>query len=382
MLQLRGAPALSDFRLTKLENRLSDALDRPLELYAEFVHAAELSEDLTPDEAQVLDSLLRYGPALAAHEPSGQLLFVVPRSGTISPWSSKAVDIARNCGLHKINRIERGTAWYLDARPPLSEHELSIAGSLLHDRMTESVLSDFSEAESLFLHAKPKPFTSVDVLRGGREALLTANGELGLALSGDEIDSLADSFQGLQRNPTDVELMMFAQANSEHCRHKIFNADWIIDGEKQDSSLFKMIRNTTECSPDDVLSAYSDNSAVMQGNEGYRFYPSPEDGIYGEHAEDIHILMKVETHNHPTAISPDPGAATGSGGEIRDEGAVGRGSRPKAGLTGYSVSNLRIPGAEQPWEVDYGKPDRIASALDTTEDRRTIVVALPMSVLF
>ena len=364
MLQLRGAPALSDFRLKKLENRLSDALDRPLELYAEFMHVAELSEDLTPDEARVLDSLLRYGPALAAHEPSGQLLFVVPRSGTISPWSSKAVDIARNCGLHKINRIERGTAWYLDAQPPLSEHEMSIAGSLLHDRMTESVLSDFSEAESLFLHAKPKPFISVDVLQGGREALVTANGELGLALSEDEMDYLVDSFQGLQRNPTDVELMMFAQANSEHCRHKIFNAGWIIDGEKQDNSLFRMIRNTTECSPENVLSAYSDNSAVMQGNEGYRFYPSPEDGIYGEHDEDIHILMKVETHNHPTAISPDPGAATGSGGEIRDEGATGRGAKPKAGLCGFSVSNLRIPGGEQPWETDHGKPDRIVSALD------------------
>jgi phosphoribosylformylglycinamidine synthase len=364
MLQLRGAPALSEFRLKKLENRLSDVLGRPLEVYAEFMHIAELSEDLTPDELQVLDSLLRYGPTLAAHDPSGQLLFVVPRSGTISPWSSKAVDIAHNCGLHKINRIERGTAWYVNAEPPLSEHELSVAGALLHDRMTESVLFEFSEAESLFLHAEPKPFILVDVLLGGREALMTANEELGLALSGDEIDYLVDSFQGLRRNPTDVELMMFAQANSEHCRHKIFNADWIIDGEKQDSSLFKMIRNTTECAPENVLSAYSDNSAVMQGNEGYRFYPSPEDGIYGEHDENIHILMKVETHNHPTAISPHPGAATGSGGEIRDEGATGRGSKPKAGLCGFSVSNLRIPGGEQPWETDHGKPGRIVSALD------------------
>jgi len=364
MLQLRGAPALSDFRLKKLEKRLSDTLDRPLELYAEFMHVAELSEDLMSDEMQMLDRLLRYGPALAPHEPSGQLLFVVPRPGTISPWSSKATEIAHNCGLHKINRIERGTAWYVNAKPALSEHELSVADALLHDRMTESVLFEISDAESLFLHADPKPFVSVDVLQGGRGALIIANKELGLALSEDEVDYLVDSFQGLQRNPTDVELMMFAQANSEHCRHKIFNADWIIDGKKQDKSLFKMIRNTTECSPDNVLSAYSDNSAVMQGNEGYRFYPSPEDGIYGEHDENIHILMKVETHNHPTAISPDPGAATGSGGEIRDEGATGRGSKPKAGLCGFSVSNLRIPGAEQAWETDHGKPGRIVSALD------------------
>jgi phosphoribosylformylglycinamidine synthase len=230
--------------------------------------------------------------------------------------------------------------------------------------MTEIVLTDMEDAGCLFRHADPKPFIQVDVIEGGHQALLQANGELGMALSEDEIDYLVESFQGLGRNPTDVELMMFAQANSEHCRHKIFNADWIIDGERQPLSLFKMIRNTTESSPDDVLSAYKDNAAVIAGPMAERFVLNPHTRTYGFGQEKINILMKVETHNHPTAISPDPGAATGSGGEIRDEGATGRGSKPKAGLCGFSVSNLRIPGAEQPWETDFGKPERIVSALD------------------
>lgn len=365
MLTLRGAPALSDFRLKKLEKRLAEVVSAPLELYAEFMHIAEISEELNSGELNILEQLLRYGPELASHEPEGSMILVAPRAGTISPWSSKATDIAHVCGLQNINRLERGTAYYLKTSAgSLSSEDLNAAAMVLHDRMTEMVFFDLDEAEVLFSHAEPKPYTSVDVINGGHNALLQANGELGLALSEDEIDYLVESFQGLQRNPTDVELMMFAQANSEHCRHKIFNADWIIDGKQQDKSLFSMIRNTTETSPENVLSAYKDNAAVMQGSEGYRFYPSPDDRVYGEHDEDIHILMKVETHNHPTAISPDPGAATGSGGEIRDEGATGRGSKPKAGLCGFSVSNLRIPGAHQDWEVDHGRPSRIVSALD------------------
>jgi phosphoribosylformylglycinamidine synthase len=363
MLCLRGAPAYSDFRLKKLSQRLEDVLGRPVNLYAEFMHFADLEQSLQARQRQVLDRLLAYGPSLPAHEPEGTMLLAVPRPGTISPWSSKATDIARNCGLHAVRRLERGIAYYLVA-DTLTEANLAAAGALLHDRMTQVLLGDPEEAEALFSQAEPRPFRSVDVVAGGREALTRANGELGLALSDDEIDYLVESFQGLGRNPTDMELMMFAQANSEHCRHKIFNADWVIDGHRQEHSLFQMIRNTTRHSPDNVLSAYHDNSAVIRGHAGRRFLPDPHSQVYGEHEEDIHILMKVETHNHPTAISPDPGAATGSGGEIRDEAATGRGSRTKAGLCGFSVSNLRIPGAEQPWEEDFGKPNRIVSALD------------------
>lgn len=365
MLILRGAPAYSEFRLRKLSERLSAALDRPVDIYAEFMHFAQLEQGLEEDERRILDRLLTYGPKLSGHDPAGHLVLATPRPGTISPWSSKATDIAHNCGLHKIHRIERGVAYYLEtADSALSRDALTAAADVLHDRMTEAVFFDLEDAASLFSAAQPRPSISVDVLGGGRDALARANGELGLALSDDEIDYLVESFQGLQRNPTDVELMMFAQANSEHCRHKIFNADWVIDGEARERSLFKMIRNTTEVSPDDVLSAYSDNAAVIRGHRGRRFMPDPQTRRYGYSDEDIEILMKVETHNHPTAISPFPGAATGSGGEIRDEGATGQGSKPKAGLTGFSVSNLRLPDLAEPWEVDYGKPDRIVSALD------------------
>ncbi len=363
MLTLRGAPALSEFRLQKLTRRIAEVTGLSLSLYAEFLHFVQLDGELDEAGRAVLERLLRYGPALPAHEPRGELILTVPRPGTISPWSSKATDIAHNCGLRQIRRIERGIAWYVEDAG-LDAAQRARVADLLHDRMTEVVLDDPAQAGVLFHQAEPRPMTTVDVLEGGRAALEQANGELGLALSDDEIDYLVDSFRELGRNPSDVELMMFAQANSEHCRHKIFNADWIIDGRRQTQSLFGMIRNTTETSPAGVLSAYKDNAAVMRGHEGSRFFPSPADGIYGEHDEAIHILMKVETHNHPTAISPDPGAATGSGGEIRDEGATGRGAKPKAGLCGFSVSNLRIPGLEQPWERDHGKPGRIASALD------------------
>ncbi len=363
MLCLRGAPALSDFRLAKLQTRLRDAGVGDCALYAEYMHFADLSAPLDPDQHGVLERLLRYGPSLPGHAPEGRLVLVVPRPGTISPWSSKATDIARNCALAPIRRLERGTAYYLTGAA-VDEAALAAAAAVLHDRMTEVALLDLADADRLFRQADPRPAGRVDVLTGGRAALQQADAELGLALSGDEIDYLVDSFGALGRNPTDVELMMFAQANSEHCRHKIFNADWVIDGDAQPHSLFGMIRNTTEKAPQGVLSAYQDNAAVITGWPGRRFLASPRDGVYRGHDEPIHILMKVETHNHPTAIAPDPGAATGSGGEIRDEGATGRGAKPKAGLCGFSVSNLRIPGFEQPWETDFGRPGRIVSALD------------------
>ncbi|HOP16350.1 MAG TPA: phosphoribosylformylglycinamidine synthase, partial [Gammaproteobacteria bacterium] len=361
MLILRGAPALSDFRLQKVLARLIPVAGRDVRVSAEFMHFVDVDADLSDADTRVLQRLLDYGPAHGEPSENGALFLVVPRPGTISPWSSKATDIAHNCGLREIRRIERGVAYWVDAR---GEVDGGAIAAQLHDRMTQVVLQDLDAASVLFRHAEPRTYRQVDVLEGGRAALLTANGELGLALSEDEIDYLVDSFSALRRNPSDVELMMFAQANSEHCRHKIFNAGWTIDGEAQPHSLFAMIRNTTERSPGDVLSAYKDNAAVIRGSEGYRFYPDPQTGAYGRHDEEIHILMKVETHNHPTAISPDPGAATGAGGEIRDEGATGVGAKPKAGLCGFSVSNLRIPGAAQPWEEDFGKPGRIVSALD------------------
>ncbi|MBN2573806.1 MAG: phosphoribosylformylglycinamidine synthase, partial [Deltaproteobacteria bacterium] len=360
MLVLRGAPSFTPARLAKRLARIRTANPGIREIAAEFVHFAELAEALADDELRVLDRLLRYGPHAETHALEGRRLLVVPRVGTISPWSSKATDVARNCGLGKVRRIERGI-WYTLAGDVADEAALRAA---IHDRMTESVLASETEAERLFHHASPRPLSTVDVLGQGRAAIEAANRGMGLALAPDEIDYLIESFRALGRNPTDVELMMFAQANSEHCRHKIFNADFIIDGEPQTKSLFKMIRNSTEQSPAGVLSAYSDNAAVIAGPAAGRFWPDPATGSYGFVRESVGILMKVETHNHPTAISPYPGASTGSGGEIRDEGATGRGSKPKAGLTGFSVSNLRLPGAVRPWEKDFGKPNRIVSALD------------------
>ena len=360
---LRGSPALSAFRVNKLLARFQDAHLPVSDIYAEYVHFADVSAPLSEDEKSRLQRLLKYGPSLAEHAPQGRLLLVTPRPGTISPWSSKATDIAHNCDLSQVRRLERGLAFYVQA-PQLTETQWQTLSALLHDRMMETVYSDLHQAEQLFAHHEPQPVKSVDVLGEGRQALVHANTSLGLALADDEIDYLLAAFTKLGRNPNDIELYMFAQANSEHCRHKIFNADWIIDGEKQPKSLFKMIKNTFEQTPDYVLSAYKDNAAVMEGSEVGRFFADAENGEYGYHQEAAHILMKVETHNHPTAISPWPGAATGSGGEIRDEGATGRGAKPKAGLVGFSVSNLRIPGFEQPWEEDFGKPARIVSALD------------------
>ncbi|MCT1289813.1 phosphoribosylformylglycinamidine synthase, partial [Pseudomonas aeruginosa] len=362
MLILRGAPALSAFRHGKLLEQLTQHVPAVTGLYAEFAHFADVTGALTADEEQVLARLLKYGPSVPVQEPSGRLFLVVPRFGTISPWSSKASDIARNCGLAKIDRLERGIAYYVQGE--LSESDAQQVAARLHDRMTQLVLDRLEGAAELFSHAQPRPLTAVDVLGGGRAALEKANVELGLALAEDEIDYLLKSFGELGRNPHDVELMMFAQANSEHCRHKIFNASWDIDGQAQDKSLFGMIKNTYEMNREGVLSAYKDNAAVIVGHVAGRFFPDPQTREYAASREPVQILMKVETHNHPTAIAPFPGASTGSGGEIRDEGATGRGAKPKAGLTGFTVSNLQIPGFEQPWEVPYGKPERIVTALD------------------
>lgn len=362
MLILRGAPALSAFRHGKLLEQLTSKVPAVTGLYAEFAHFAEVSGVLNADEEQVLARLLKYGPSVPVQEPSGRLFLTIPRFGTISPWSSKASDIARNCGLARIQRIERGLAYYVSGE--LNAAEAQQVADVLHDRMTQLVLDNLEGAAALFSHAQPKPLTAVDILGGGRAALEKANVELGLALAEDEIDYLVTSFNGLGRNPHDIELMMFAQANSEHCRHKIFNASWDIDGESQEKSLFGMIKNTYQMHNEGVLSAYKDNASVIVGSVAGRFFPDPDTRQYGATQEPVHILMKVETHNHPTAISPFSGASTGSGGEIRDEGATGRGAKPKAGLTGFTVSNLNIPGFEQPWEVPYGKPERIVTALD------------------
>lgn len=364
---LRGSPALSTFRINKLLTVCHNK-HLPIEkIYAEYIHFVDLSAPLTCDQQVTLNQLLTYGPHAEQQDLTEQLYLIIPRIGTISPWSSKATDIAHNCGLAQIKRIERGIAYCFDGEQ-LSKEQLAEFISLIHDRMMESVLTKLTDAEQLFTPHQPTPFTTIDILMRGRKALEEANVRLGLALATDEIDYLLDSFIRLQRNPSDVELYMFAQANSEHCRHKIFNADWIIDGQPQPKSLFKMIKNTFEKTPEYVSSAYKDNAAVMDGSMVGRFFADHENNQYCFHQEYADILMKVETHNHPTAISPWPGAATGSGGEIRDEGATGRGAKPKAGLMGFSVSNLRIPNFEQPWEGDFGKPDRIVSALEIMMD--------------
>jgi phosphoribosylformylglycinamidine synthase len=367
MLTLPGSLALSAFRQTRLLQDLQALLPTVSAVSARFLHLIEAGKSGVEGEARErLEALLSYGDAFTGSD-SGELFLVTPRPGTISPWSSKATDIAHNCGLTQIHRIERATAFYIEGGPFTAEQR-ALLSAKLHDRMTQAVLASAHEATILFRAESPRPLSSVDILGGGREALIQANREEGFALSKDEIDYLVENFQTLKRNPTDVELMMFAQANSEHCRHKIFNAEWTIDGKKQDKSLFQMIKNTYACAPENILSAYKDNAAVIAGHHAARFFPNPATHQYHYSDEDVHILMKVETHNHPTAISPFPGASTGSGGEIRDEGATGRGGKPKAGLTGFTVSNLKIPGFVQPWEQygekEYGKPERIVSALD------------------
>ena len=381
MLILRGSPALSPFRLQKLLQDLAGTGASVRAVSAEFVHLVETTGELTPADRSVLEKLLTYGPSRASVPVTGFQQIAAPRPGTISPWSSKATDIAHICGLTAIKRIERVIAYTIDLGKNAESSEprvpspatqaglslnsqLSALSSRLHDRMTQVVFPDLAACEILFSHETPRALTSVPILAQGRAALVAANQSLGLALADDEIDYLVQAFTTLARDPNDIELMMFAQANSEHCRHKIFNATWDIDGTTKDRSLFQMIKNTFTLHSEGILSAYKDNAAVLAGTRGGRFYVDPRTNEYAAYDEDIHILCKVETHNHPTAISPFPGAATGSGGEIRDEGATGRGSKPKAGLVGFTVSNLKIPGAIQPWEKDHGKPGRIVSALD------------------
>ena len=371
MLTLRGSPAFSNSRLQKLLADFASAGLPVRAASADFVHLVALADSahpLTDAEHTVLEKILTYGPRRTPQNLTGLTQVVAPRPGTISPWSSKATDIAHICGLTKIKRIERVIVYTLDLGPDASSSQLSALSSQLsaklYDRMTQSVFNDLDSAAVLFSHETPRAMTSVPVLTQGRAALVAANTTLGLALADDEIDYLVKAFTTLGRDPNDIELMMFAQANSEHCRHKIFNATWDIDGEKRDRSLFQMIKNTYQLHSDGILSAYKDNAAVLAGSRAKRFFADPKTADYIASEEDIHILCKVETHNHPTAISPFPGAATGSGGEIRDEGATGRGSKPKAGLVGFTVSNLKLPGAIQPWEKDHGKPNRIVSALD------------------
>ncbi|PCJ46443.1 MAG: phosphoribosylformylglycinamidine synthase [Gammaproteobacteria bacterium] len=366
MLILRGAPSLSHFRRRRLLSQCQEILPEISDVYGQFIHFADLGESLCEDQTAVLKQLLVYGPSRESEPYHENIVLVLPRPGTISPWSSKATDIAHNCGLSNVNRLERGIAYHLETETgePLNSHQKTLILPKLYDRMTEAVFETLEVEQALFSQHKPKKLKTVDILYDGAKALSSANQDWGLALADDEIDYLVEQFIKLERNPTDVELMMFAQANSEHCRHKIFNASWTIDDQDQPISLFAMIRNTHKLNPQGTLSAYSDNSAVMAGPVEDRFFPSTDSNEYSYHHEAVHTLMKVETHNHPTAISPYPGAATGSGGEIRDEGATGCGSKPKAGLSGYSVSNLKIPQLPQPWETEHGKPSRIVSALD------------------
>lgn len=392
MLILPGSNALSAFRSQRLLSQLQAVAPSIAAVQGRFYHFIDTSAPLSTDDTQRLSAMLTYGePALETlYEGVTEEFFVIPRLGTISPWASKATDIAHNCGMAHVHRIERGVGYTvvlksgilgssIGAAKKLTTEELEAVSALLHDRMTESVLRSADDAQHLFNELEGKQLESIDVLGAGRDALVRANTELGLAMSEDEVDYLHDAFTKAQRNPTDVELMMFAQANSEHCRHKIFNADWIIDGVKQDKSLFGMIKNTHQLNPRGTVVAYSDNSSIIEGATVTRFFP--RDGQeYGASTELTHTLMKVETHNHPTAISPFPGASTGAGGEIRDEGATGRGAKPKAGLTGFTVSNLLLPDAQRPWEnasdvtkgerseAIYGKPERIASPLQIMID--------------
>src|SRR5512143_2462523 len=364
IVSLPGAAALSPFRVDKIRSEAAQLGLKLGTLAARHWHFLEVETGLDAAQMRLVEQALAYGTPVDAPTAADPLILVTPRPGTISPWSSKATDILRNSGMVQLRVIERGVAYRVcDVQgAALAGPALTALLPLLRDRMTEAVMT-LADVAQLFRHVPPRPLTAVDVAAGGRAALEAANRELGLALSDDEVEYLVENFTRIGRNPTDVELMMFAQANSEHCRHKIFNAAWVIDGETRTKSLFGMIRDTHAAHPDGTVVAYSDNSSVIEGAEIERFYPRA-DGGYAYSSELTHVLMKVETHNHPTAISPFPGAATGSGGEIRDEGATGIGSKPKAGLCGFSVSNLSIPGYEQPWEADpYGKPERIVSPL-------------------
>lgn len=379
VFELNGARALSDFRAARVLAALQRVSSNIEAVSGRFVHFVHASRELTKAEEERLASLLTYGDA--AEDVRADLAFmVVPRLGTISPWASKATDIVKNCGIEGVLRVERGTVYSLALKAPLTEEEAAQAAGVLHDRMTESVVARDFPAENLFVELEGRPMATVALVEEGRPALERANVEMGLALSLDEIDYLTDAFTKIGRNPTDVELMMFAQANSEHCRHKIFNARWTVDGEEREETLFGMIRRTHKMAPQGTITAYADNAAIFEGAEVTRLYPRPGSGnefgrVFERKDEMTHTVFKVETHNHPTAISPFPGASTGSGGEIRDEGATGRGARPKAGLCGFTTSNLNLPELPQGFENDsdtvtgektdakYGAPSRIATPL-------------------
>jgi phosphoribosylformylglycinamidine synthase len=364
MLELPGQAALSNFRLAKLTRALQRADNRVAAVEARFAYFVATHAALSKEDRKRLDGLLLSGEKPAGLARGSRTLYVVPRPGTISPWSSKATDIVKACDIEAVDRIERGICYGLKFSSKVGDDDVLALSGLLFDRMTEAVYQSAEGVEALFAEHEPAPVGVVPLTEQGRDALVTANSELGLALSGQEIDYLVECYGDLERDPTDAELMMFAQANSEHCRHKIFNASWVIDGDAQEQRLFGMIKSTTEKTPQGVLSAYSDNAAVFEGSTGQRLMPRASDREYEFVKEPIHVLIKVETHNHPTAISPFPGAATGSGGEIRDEGATGLGAKPKAGLTGFTVSHLRIPGYAQPWEDDFPHPDHLATPLD------------------
>ena len=361
MFIVAGAPAHSSFKKTQLLNRLA-SMSSVQSFDSQWVYLFD--QALDEQQQQSALQLLNDGASFELRQAASDevQILVTPRVGTISPWSSKATDIFANCNT-PVHRLERGVLFTLKGITDVSNEVKQV----LHDRMTESVFNHINDAAALFVETEPKPLNSIDILGEGKAALVKANSEFGFALSDEEIDYLTEAFIKLGRNPHDIELMMFAQANSEHCRHKIFGSEWTIDGEVQPLSLFQMIKNTYKESPTDVLSAYKDNASVIVGFDTQRFYPKKDAAtghyVYKYKSQAAHILMKVETHNHPTAIAPFAGAATGSGGEIRDEGATGRGGKPKAGLTGFTVSNLNIPGFEQPWEENYGKPSRMASPL-------------------
>ena len=368
MLELPGQSALSNFRLSKLTRKLRQADKRVTGVEARFVYLIDTNATPSSEERQRLDALLLSNDEPGTLSSEARTVYVLPRPGTISPWSSKATDIAKACDIGTVERIERGICYGLLCSAEVNDRDFTALAQLLRDRMTEALFTEVAQAARIFESHVPRPVETVPLGRQGRDALVTANADLGLALSDDEIDYLQRCYSELGRDPSDAELMMFAQANSEHCRHKIFNASWVIDGEKKDQRLFGMIKSTTAQTPAGVISAYSDNAAVIEGSDGRRLMPDPDSREFHYVDEPVHILMKVETHNHPTAISPFPGAATGSGGEIRDEGATGLGAKPKAGLSGFTVSHLRIPGWAQHWEDDFPHPDRLATPLEIMID--------------
>ena len=362
MLVVCGGSALSQFRIDKKLSALKSICPSINSISTNNLYLVDITASLDKDDIHKLEILVDGKVEDKFKLSSNTSYIVIPRPGTISPWSSKATDILHHCGLPRVNRIERGVLWQFEINNNATlDHNIFPE---LHDRMTQAVVTDMSQCDALFISGKPKELTCINIQEQGKQALVTANNTMGLALSDEEMDYLFDAFNQLNRNPTDVEIMMFAQANSEHCRHKIFNADWTIDGQAVPERLFGMIRSTFEANPGKVLSAYKDNAAVMRGYQANRFFPDTQTHQYRYIEEDVNILMKVETHNHPTGISPFPGAATGSGGEIRDEAATGTGAKPKAGMNGFTVSNLKIPDQHLPWETDFGKPERMASALD------------------